>query len=105
MSMNEILTKESIYQEDLNIFWKIFRPKQAHSWKEIVYQDPCSYCGGTFKTNIMSIEHIIPSKDGGSKRWDNIVGACRVCNTMRNTTPLLFIIVQPHKALKVRWTK
>jgi 5-methylcytosine-specific restriction endonuclease McrA len=44
----------------------------------------CQYCGDRAD----SIDHVVPRSRGGSDEWDNLVAACRTCNsTKRNRTP------------------
>lgn len=40
-------------------------------------ENTCQYCGNTAE----SIDHIVPSSRGGTNTWDNVVAACRPCNT------------------------
>ncbi len=37
----------------------------------------CQYCGGAAE----SIDHVIPRSRGGLHEWDNVVAACRRCNS------------------------
>ncbi len=39
----------------------------------------CQYCGGPAE----SIDHVIPRAKGGPHTWDNVVAACRACNTKK----------------------
>ncbi len=39
----------------------------------------CQYCGG----NAENIDHVVPRVQGGQHRWDNVVAACRRCNTRK----------------------
>jgi len=53
----------------------------------------CHYCGvtmtqsnvGGFHPTGISIDHVIPVKDGGSSDMDNLVLACRRCNLEKRT--------------------
>lgn len=40
----------------------------------------CAYCGGTFKRNELTRDHIIPSSKGGADTWLNVVTCCYACN-------------------------
>lgn len=48
----------------------------------------CVYCGATEK---LVIDHIIPHANGGKSVFENLLTACRSCNSARNTkrTPVL----------------
>jgi 5-methylcytosine-specific restriction endonuclease McrA len=39
----------------------------------------CQYCGSAAE----NIDHVIPRSRGGSHAWDNVVAACRRCNTRK----------------------
>lgn len=39
----------------------------------------CQYCGSTAE----SIDHVVPRSRGGLHSWDNVVAACRGCNTRK----------------------
>ncbi len=39
----------------------------------------CQYCGASAE----NIDHVIPRSKGGSHAWDNVVAACRPCNTAK----------------------
>lgn len=43
----------------------------------------CQYCGNKFKTNDLTFDHVIPRSRGGRTNWENIVAACRGCNTKK----------------------
>ena len=45
----------------------------------------CQYCGGQFKTHQLTFDHVIPRARGGKTSWDNIVAACRDCNTKKGS--------------------
>jgi 5-methylcytosine-specific restriction endonuclease McrA len=39
----------------------------------------CQYCAGPAE----SIDHVIPRSKGGQHVWENVVAACRACNTRK----------------------
>jgi len=43
----------------------------------------CQYCGGKFKTQELTFDHVIPLNRGGTSDWENIVTACRNCNNKK----------------------
>ncbi len=61
----------------------------------------CQYCGNNFKTHELTFDHVIPRSKGGKTNWDNIVAACRPCNTMKgNRLPediRMYPIKQPRR--------
>ena len=50
----------------------------------------CSYCGNKFKDDLWDacLDHIIPESRGGSNKHDNLVPACRSCNSSKSTKTL-----------------
>lgn len=44
----------------------------------------CQYCGTAAET----VDHVVPRSRGGSHSWENVVAACRKCNSRkRDKTP------------------
>ena len=39
----------------------------------------CQYCGSPAE----NIDHVVPRSRGGNHAWDNVVAACRPCNTRK----------------------
>lgn len=51
--------------------------------RELLFQRDrcmCAYCGDTFKTKDLTLEHIHPESRGGKTIWANLVSACVPCN-------------------------
>ncbi|MCB1591484.1 MAG: HNH endonuclease [Alphaproteobacteria bacterium] len=46
----------------------------------------CQYCGDRFRTHELTFDHVIPRSRGGRTTWENIVAACRVCNTKKGNS-------------------
>jgi 5-methylcytosine-specific restriction endonuclease McrA len=63
----------------------------------------CQYCGGSAE----NVDHVIPRVLGGTHRWDNVVAACRRCNTRKGgRTPTeagLQLRRQPTKPGRFDW--
>ncbi len=64
----------------------------------------CAYCGGLFKENDLTMEHITPSSRGGRQGWMNLVTACRSCNVRKGSRtpeearmPLLYAPYVPNR--------
>jgi 5-methylcytosine-specific restriction endonuclease McrA len=56
--------------------------------------DECHYCGHPLCLHwfqqypgltLATIDHIVPRFHGGSDRWENLVLACRSCNSQKQT--------------------
>jgi len=61
--------------------YSIRRLAEAQNWR-------CVYCSGEMSTRPSRArgatrEHLDPSARGGAHGWDNLVAACRACNTVR----------------------
>jgi 5-methylcytosine-specific restriction endonuclease McrA len=64
----------------------------------------CQYCGARAE----SIDHVVPRSRGGTHSWDNVVAACRRCNSRKeNRLPeeaglkLKRKPCQPHQDLRI----
>ena len=53
---------------------------------KMILEQACCYCGNVGK---LSIDHLIPKASGGKDRAENMVWACRPCNSSKNDTDLL----------------
>jgi len=40
----------------------------------------CQYCGSTFD---LTLDHVLPSSRGGRSSWDNLITACKKCNSKK----------------------
>jgi 5-methylcytosine-specific restriction endonuclease McrA len=58
-----------------------FRRRVAVSRRAVMARDSglCQYCG----LRADSIDHVVPRSRGGAHVWDNVVAACRSCNTRK----------------------
>jgi 5-methylcytosine-specific restriction endonuclease McrA len=43
----------------------------------------CQYCGRSFPTSELSLDHVVPRSRGGTTSWENIVCACVSCNVRK----------------------
>ncbi len=43
----------------------------------------CQYCGRSFPTSELSLDHVIPRSRGGKTTWENIVCSCIACNSRK----------------------
>lgn len=43
----------------------------------------CQYCGKSFRSADLSIDHVVPRSRGGRTVWDNVVCACLACNVRK----------------------
>jgi 5-methylcytosine-specific restriction endonuclease McrA len=56
-------------------------------WEEILerYHHSCAYCGASNVS--MTKDHVVPVTKGGTHTKDNIVPACRSCNSSKGNRP------------------
>jgi 5-methylcytosine-specific restriction endonuclease McrA len=55
------------------------------SKKNILIRDKftCQYCAEILSERSLTIDHIVPKSKGGSSKWENLVAACKRCNTKK----------------------
>ena len=66
----------------LRYFVKVpFRRRSSLNRRAVFARDHhrCQYCGD----HAESIDHVIPRSRGGEHQWENVVAACRRCNTQK----------------------
>jgi 5-methylcytosine-specific restriction endonuclease McrA len=74
-----------------------YRAQAALTRRAVFARDgwTCQYCGAPAE----NVDHVIPKSRGGRHSWDNVVAACRRCNSKKeNRTPEevgLHLIRQP----------
>jgi 5-methylcytosine-specific restriction endonuclease McrA len=71
----------------LRYFVKVpYRTRSSLSRRAVFVRDnfECQYCGRPAE----NVDHVIPKSKGGGHQWDNVVAACRPCNSRKeNRTP------------------
>ena len=57
------------------------------SRKNVLLRDRyrCQYCGKEFPPVSLTLDHVVPISRGGKTQWDNIVTACKACNTRKGS--------------------
>jgi 5-methylcytosine-specific restriction endonuclease McrA len=66
----------------LNYFVKVpYRARASLSRRAVLVRDnfECQYCGRPAE----NVDHVIPKSRGGGHTWDNVVAACRPCNSRK----------------------
>jgi len=59
----------------------------------------CQYCGRNDLQ--LTLDHVIPKSRGGEDRWDNLITACKPCNTLKgNRTPIEAGMTMLHKPFR-----
>ncbi len=55
------------------------------SRKNVLLRDRhrCQYCGKEFAPGLLTLDHVIPTSQGGKTQWDNVVTACKTCNVKK----------------------
>lgn len=68
------------------LFYDQFRRCQANFNRRNIFardNNRCQYCGETFPTSELSIDHVVPVSQGGTSCWENVVCACTECNKQK----------------------
>ena len=55
------------------------------SRKNVLLRDRyrCQYCGKEFTPALLTLDHVVPTSQGGKTQWDNVVTACKTCNVRK----------------------
>jgi hypothetical protein len=54
----------------------------------------CQYCGST---DNLTLDHVIPKSRGGSSNWDNLITACKTCNSKKGDFRPEEIAMHPYR--------
>jgi hypothetical protein len=60
--------------------------REAHLSRDGIFERDdftCQYCGHRFSEGELTIDHVIPRERGGRNTWENLVTACRACNSRK----------------------
>lgn len=70
---------------------KFYNRESVYADRAILYardQYLCAYCGDSFDSRGLTIDHVMPKSRGGKNTWVNCVTACKTCNHKKgNRTP------------------
>ncbi len=69
----------------LSVFDKVPRKEVKLTRKNVFERDKhhCQYCGKTFESEDLNLDHVIPRSHGGKTTWENIVCSCIKCNSRK----------------------
>jgi 5-methylcytosine-specific restriction endonuclease McrA len=69
--------------------------RQSPWWKAQLALGRCHYCGGRFKPDELTMDHIVPVVRGGRSVKGNVVPCCKDCNNKKKyLTPAEMILQQ-----------
>lgn len=57
--------------------------KASQWWKRQTAKGICHYCKKSFPPSELTMDHIIPMGRGGKSTRNNVVPACKACNTKK----------------------
>lgn len=52
----------------------------------------CAYCGTTLDQKELTLDHVIPLRAGGTNTTNNIVAACKSCNSSKGERPAFYYV-------------
>ncbi len=57
--------------------------RKSRWWKNRLAKGICHYCGGTFLTAELTMDHIVPLIRGGTSSRGHVAPACKECNNRK----------------------
>jgi 5-methylcytosine-specific restriction endonuclease McrA len=57
--------------------------RQSQWWKRQLARCRCYYCGKSFPSHRLTMDHIVPLARGGKSKKGNVVPACKDCNNKK----------------------
>jgi len=62
--------------------------RRSRWWQQKIASGVCHYCQGRFKPAELTMDHVVPIARGGRSVKNNLVPACKECNTAKKTSLL-----------------
>lgn len=59
--------------------------RKSRWWKQKLAQGRCYYCQAGVAPAALTMDHLVPLARGGRSTKDNLVCACKTCNTKKKT--------------------
>ena len=59
--------------------------RKSRWWQRKTAPGRCHYCGRKFSYKQLTMDHLVPLARGGRSTKDNLVPACKDCNTRKKT--------------------
>jgi 5-methylcytosine-specific restriction endonuclease McrA len=57
--------------------------RRSRWWQNRIAQGLCHWCGGTFRPDELSMDHIVPLARGGKSTRGNVAPSCKECNSRK----------------------
>lgn len=57
--------------------------RNSQWWKNRTSRGLCAHCGGRFRAQELTMDHLIPVIRGGKTTRGNIVPSCKTCNSAK----------------------
>ena len=57
--------------------------RRSRWWKNRLAQGTCHWCGKQFTPDELTMDHIVPVTRGGKSSRNNVVPACKECNSRK----------------------
>ena len=80
-------------------------PEAKRLWRRAIkeyFDNTCIYCGKTYETTELTIDHVHPKSLGGATNTKNSVCACFKCNQDKGTTSWEAFIAKFDNPLRVQ---
>lgn len=70
---------------------KKLRPFEKRVTKDFLYEQQegqCAYCTDSLPLKLLTLDHIVPIWEGGTKEIENLALCCRWCNQTKSNAPV-----------------
>lgn len=57
--------------------------RKSRWWQNRIALGHCHYCGGNFPPEELTMDHLVPVSRGGKASRNNVVPACKECNSRK----------------------
>ena len=82
-SLSVVIRLPSVVRLLRYVHYREPRPKLSRVNVSLRDEFQCQYCGQTYESRALNLDHVLPRAQGGHTTWENVVTCCVPCNTRK----------------------
>jgi 5-methylcytosine-specific restriction endonuclease McrA len=74
----------------------------SHQVAMIQAESRCQYCGHPMEFGQITVDHVVPFRNGGTNEYTNLIPCCKGCNSRKGTKSVLTFLSEHSTPLQTR---